>query len=300
MSFAYGAYLKTSEIHNQITNDIANILSFYECPDFCKGRCCKISKIPFGKDEYDKMLTCEEEKTKTEIINHTTKLKNLKRMLLSQGVPNNKAKKAAKYLKDNCFEFNSIVCPLLDNGKCKIHDLKPRVCNLYPFRLNNSIENAQIMLCFMGEAIFFDYMLMCCDIYAKKYNLQSENFIVNDLVNFKKSLEEAKKFQNFILNSEEGDQISKQTHGMDKAFLRLNLFYRYKSQINDNILQQKRDAMKVCLQSIEFIGEEIKFNQDNYRDFINKINEYAEPSLYDEFYKDAYIIDNSDLKTSKY
>jgi len=300
MSFNYGAYLKTSEIHNQIINDIANILSFYECPDFCKGRCCKISKIPFGKDEYDKMLTCEEEKTKTEIINHTTKLKNLKRVLLSQGVPKNKAKKAAKHLKDNSFEFDSIVCPLLENEKCKIHDLKPKVCNLYPFRLNNSIENAQIMLCFMGEAVFFDYILMCCDIYAKKYNLQSENFIVNDLIHFKKSLEQAKEFQNFILNSEEGDQISKETHGMDKAFLRLNLFYRYKSQINDDILQKKRDAMKDFLQSIEFVNGQVKFYPDKYSVFITKINEYSEPSFYDELYQDAYMIDNSDLKTAKY
>lgn len=298
MSFTYGAYSKTSEIHNQIINDISNILSFYECPDFCKGRCCKISKIPFGKDEYDKMLTCEEEKTKTEIINHTTKLKNLKRMLLSQGVPKNKAKKAAKYLKDNCFEFDSIVCPLLDNEKCKIHDLKPKVCNLYPFRLNNSIENAQIMLCFMGEVVYFDYTLMCCDIYAKKYNLKSENFIVSDLIHFKKGLEQAKEFQNFILNSEEGDQISKETYGMNKAFLRLNLFYRYKSQINDDILQKKRDAMKDFLQGIEFVNGQVKFYPDKYSVFIAKINEYAEPSFYDELYQDAYMIDNSDLKSS--
>lgn len=302
MSFAYGAYLKSSEAYNQTLNYIANILSFYECPDFCKGRCCKISKISFGKDEYDKMLTCEEEKTRTEIINHTIKVRNIKARLLSQSIPKKIATKVEKERKEDCFEFDSIVCPLLDNGKCEIHDLNPKVCKSYPFRFDNLLitGNVRIMLCFLGEAIYFDYFLMYSDIYAKKYNCQSEEIIINDLIHFKRSLEQAKEFQDFLLNTEEGDEILKQTPGMDKAFLRLNLFSRYKSQIKGDILQQKRDAMRYFLQGIEFIGKKVKFNQDNYRDFINKINEYAEPSIYDEFYKDAYIIDNSDLKKAKY
>lgn len=302
MSFAYGAYLKSSEAYNQTLNDIASILSFYECPDFCKGRCCKISKISFGKDEYDKMLTCGEEITRTKIINHTTKVRNIKARLLSQGVSKKIATKVEKERKENCFEFNSIVCPLLDNGKCKIHDLNPKVCKLYPFRFDDLLitGNVKIMLCFLGEAIYFDYFLMYSDIYAKRYNRQSEEIIIGDLIHFKRSLEQAKEFQDFLLNTEEGDEIQKQTLGMDKAFLRLNLFSRYKSQIKGDILQQKRDAMRDFLQGIEFIGEKVKFNQDNYRDFIKKINEYAEPSIYDEFYKDAYIIDNSDLKKAKY
>ncbi|MDY0277715.1 MAG: hypothetical protein RBQ97_06490 [Acholeplasma sp.] len=302
MSFAYGAYVKSNEAYNQTLNDIANILSFYECPDFCKGRCCKISKISFGKDEYDKMLTCEDEKIRTEIVNHTIKVRNIKARLLSQGIPKKIAARAEKENKENSFEFDSIVCPLLDNGKCKIHDLSPRVCKYYPFRFDNLLitGNVRIMLCFLGEEVYFDYFLMYSDIYAKKYNRQSEEIIINDLVHFKRSLEQAKEFQDFLLNTEEGDEILKETPGMDKAFLRLNLFFRYKSQISGDILQQKRDVMRDFLQDIEFIGEKVKFNQDNYRDFITKINKYAEPSIYEDFYKDAYIIDNSDLKKAKY
>lgn len=82
--------------------------------------------------------------------------------------------------------------------------------------------------------------------------------------------------------------------------MRLNLFSRYKSQINDDILQQKRDAMRDFLQEIEIINGKAKFYPDNYRDFIKKINEYAKPSFYDELYADAYMIDNCDIKIGNY
>lgn len=302
MSFAYGDFVKSSDAKNLTINYIENILSFYECPDFCKGRCCKISKIPFGKEEYDKMLTCEDEKTRAKIINHTIEVKNIKARLLSEGVSKKIAAKVEKENKGKSFEFDSIVCPLLDNGKCKIHDLSPNTCKHYPFRLDLSLNvgDVRIMLCFLGEAVYFDFFLMYIDIYAKKYNRESEKYIVSDLINIKRILEEAKGFQDFLLNTEDGDEKLEHTNGIDKAFLRLNLFSRYRSQVNFNILRQKRDAMREFLQGAEIIDKNIKFNQDNYRDLINKINEYSDPSIYDELYKDAYMIDNSDLKTSFY
>jgi len=276
MSFAYGAHGKSSEVYNQTFNDMANILSFYECPDYCKGRCCKISQIVFKKDEYDKMLTCREEKTRMEIINHTIKVRNVRAKLLSQGIPKKIAKRTAKETKEDCFEFDSIVCPLLDNGKCDIHDLKPKACNFYPFRYEYlQIQNTVgIALCFLGESVFFDHILMCIDIYAKKYNLGSENYIIRDLIQLKRSLEQAKEFQEYFLNSDEGDKRSEQ-YGFDKAFMRLDLFFRYKSQINDDVLQQKKDAMRDFLQGMEIMDGKAKFYPDNYRDFIKKINEYA-------------------------
>lgn len=300
MSFNYGAYGKKSDVWKQTISDIENILSFYECPNLCKGRCCKMTSIVFSEDEYDKMLTCEEEIVRTEIIKHTIKVKNLKSKMISQGIPKKVAKTVANNVQGVPNEFDSIVCPLLDNGKCKIYDLRPNICKHYPFKSEKLGINGMVGVvpCFLGEALYFDYILMYCDIYAKYYNKESEDAIISDLMHLKKLSEQTKEYQNYLLNSEEGD-ITLNPPGVDKAFLRLNLLSRYLSKVNVDILQQKRDAVKHFLQTVEIINKQVKFHPKDYQELIFKINEYADPSFYIELYQDAYMIDNSDMKTIK-
>lgn len=150
-------------------NVIDEILSYYACPEQCKGTCCKGLDIPLEESDIERISKAN---PKNKIV--LENLVQLDETFTYWGY----SVKASK-------TFPEKPCPFL-NGKtslCRIQEAKPISCKMYPFLTTprDDLENPikyEIVLCMMGLDIFIDYFLHRTNVFKDYIPLKEiEDFV---------------------------------------------------------------------------------------------------------------------------
>jgi Fe-S-cluster containining protein len=129
------------------------ILSFYDCPEFCKGSCCKHFDISYSTTDI-KRISHSNKKYKSileNLVNHP-----------NPTVINGKTGDIYKL-------YPTKPCPFLtsDTSKCKIQNIKPGCCKFYPFGVKEDKSRTHpgypVMItldrCYLGVDILIDFMV---------------------------------------------------------------------------------------------------------------------------------------------
>jgi Fe-S-cluster containining protein len=159
-------------------NLFKSIISHYECPSECGGACCKECEITLSELEFKRILRTR--KDLTEILTQN--------VLVSSGI--------AAGIEIKQYELTIHPCPLLENGRCSIHDANPTICNMYPFANKHTTVPGYITLdpCPVGVKIAIDFTIFKAMIDAGS-NTKSVYIEEDTLCHLKNMLESSKEYQ---------------------------------------------------------------------------------------------------------
>jgi Fe-S-cluster containining protein len=127
---------------------VEKVLSYYSCPDKCKGACCRFSSVRIGRDEYPEILEDVDDESRQIIESNVVEL------------PSTCKKGDLDYDTECIYQINVTNqtgdhCPLLEKkSRCRIYGNRPRICKEYP------IEGlgTKLRICPMGFEILLDYI----------------------------------------------------------------------------------------------------------------------------------------------
>jgi Fe-S-cluster containining protein len=125
----------SKEQFKELYNKCLDILAFYSCPEDC-NICCSCD-IYFSQQDYNQIKKRHPKAIK-KIVHHNETVNGIK---------------------TNGYTFIEKPCPLLENNRCTIHDVKPKICKMYPFDFKaETFEMVSIDPCPLGKEVMLDYI----------------------------------------------------------------------------------------------------------------------------------------------
>jgi Fe-S-cluster containining protein len=150
------------KIINELINLFQSITNYYDCPSNCHGACCKECNITLAEPEYKKILRVRKDLKEILTLN----------VSVSSGIV------AGRVI--NQYEFTLHPCPLLEGGRCSVHEISPIICKMYPFATKSNTPHGYITLdpCPVGIKIAIDFTIFTA--YVNTRGISKTVFFTDD------------------------------------------------------------------------------------------------------------------------